>query len=252
MTGASSIEGRFSGRLGGFWLEAAFSLPAEGVTAVIGPSGSGKTSLLRCIAGLTRLPGALKVEGDVWQDDSHFLPPHRRPVGMVFQEASLLSHLTVAGNLAYARKRATGAEAIAYNEVIELLGLGPLLARATANLSGGERQRAALGRALLTQPRLLLMDEPLAGLDGASKAEITPYLARLCEALSIPVLYVSHDLGEVARLADQVLVMRGGRVIETRGNTKRAADQAALTLAALGADEIRTLALAALRAGLRP
>jgi molybdate transport system ATP-binding protein len=246
------LDGRFSGRVGAFALDVALSLPASGLTALIGPSGCGKTTLLRCIAGLTRLPGALTVGGEVWQDETRFVPPHRRAVGMVFQDASLLAHLSVQGNLDYARKRAGQGKTVAYDELIGMLGLVPLLGRGVAALSGGERQRVALARALLTQPRLLLLDEPLSSLDPASKAEIAPYLNRLHRSLAIPVLYVTHDLSEVARLADRVLVMREGRIIETRENAKRAADQAALALAALEDSEIRSLALAALEAGLKP
>jgi len=251
VSGAATVEGRFAGPLGAFSLDAGFSFPAKGLTALIGPSGSGKTTLLRCIAGLIRLPGALRVSGEVWQDAAAFLPPHRRAVGMVFQEASLLPHLTVAGNLAYGMKRAGTAQTIARDEVVEMLGLGPLLSRSTANLSGGERQRVAIGRALLSQPRLLLMDEPLAGLDAASKAEIAPYLERLHRALSIPVLYVSHDLAEVTRLADHVLVMGEGRVVEMRKG-EPGQGEADASLAHLSAEDIRSLARAALKAGLKP
>ena len=180
MTG---VAGRFCGRLGAFRLEAEFVLPARGVTALSGPSGSGKTTLMRCIAGLTRLPGRLVVEGETWQDERAFRPPHRRPVGVVFQEASLLAHLSVRGNLTYGARRAGPEDGAVLDEVVELLALSPLMARAVANLSGGERQRVALGRALLARPRLLLMDEPLSSLDADSKAEILPYLDRLHRTL---------------------------------------------------------------------
>jgi molybdate transport system ATP-binding protein len=247
MTG--EVEGRFAGRLGTFALEAEFRLEPGGLTALSGPSGSGKTSLLRCIAGLARLPGRLKVAGEVWQDERGFRPAHRRPVGVVFQEASLLAHLSVRGNLDYAARRAspatTGATGLA--EVVELLGLAALMDRSTERLSGGERQRVALGRALLSQPRLLLMDEPLSSLDADSKAEILPYLERLHRALAIPVLYVTHDAGEIARLADHVLYMRDGRIVagpEDAGEATRRA------LAGLTPAERDRLALAALKAGL--
>lgn len=238
------VEGRFAGQLGAFRLDATFTFPTEGITALGGPSGSGKTTLLRCIAGLTRLDGRLIVDGEVWQDERIFLAPHRRPVGVVFQEASLLPHLSVRGNLLYGARRSSAKAEVRLDDTIDLLGLGPLLARSTANLSGGERQRVALGRALLSQPRLLLMDEPLSSLDGASKAEILPYLERLHRSLAIPALYVSHDAGEIARLADRVLLMRNGQV--TPG--ERATD----ALAALGPAERDALARAALRAGLTP
>jgi molybdate transport system ATP-binding protein len=238
----SGVEGQFAGSLGGFRLDAEFHIEPSGITALGGPSGSGKTSLLRCIAGLTRLPGRLTVDGEVWQDERVFLPPHRRPVGVVFQEPSLLGHLSVRGNLEYGARRAKAAD---LGETIELLGLAPLLGRATGALSGGERQRVALGRALVTRPRLLLMDEPLSSLDAGAKAEILPYLERLHRTLAIPVLYISHDAGELARLADRVLLMDAGKVrlgeAVTRGE-----------LARLSPAERDGLALAALRAGLSP
>ena len=240
------VEGQFRGGLGAFSLDAEFSVPATGVTALSGPSGSGKTSLLRCIAGLTRLPGRLRVAGEVWQDDRTFLPAHRRPIGVVFQEPSLLSHLSVRGNLDYGARRSS-AKGTSFDGVVELLGLAPLLARSTTHLSGGERQRVALGRALLSQPRLLLMDEPLSSLDAASKAEILPYLDRLHRELSIPTLYISHDAGEIARLADHVLYMRDGAIIPAPAGDLDGARQA---LAAMDAAERDRLALAAILAGL--
>jgi molybdate transport system ATP-binding protein len=242
----AGVEGRFSGRFGSFELDAEFSLPPTGITALSGPSGSGKTSLLRCIAGLTRLPGRLIVDGEVWQDARTFLPTHHRPVGVVFQEPSLLHHLSVRGNLDYGARRSSSKGA-SLDEVVDLLGLAPLLARSTSHLSGGERQRVALGRALLSQPRLLLMDEPLSSLDAASKAEILPYLERLHRALSIPALYISHDAGEVARLADHVLYMRDGRIVPAPAS---ALDDARQALAGMGAVEKDRLALAAILAGL--
>jgi molybdate transport system ATP-binding protein len=242
----TGVEGRFCGSIGGFALDADFSLPPTGITALSGPSGSGKTTLLRCIAGLIRLPGGLYVDGEVWQDGRVFLPTHRRPIGVVFQEPSLLAHLSVRGNLDYGARRSS-AKGTSFDEVVDLLGLAPLLARATTHLSGGERQRVALGRALLSQPRLLLMDEPLSSLDAASKAEILPYLERLHRALSIPTLYISHDAGEIARLADQVLYMRDGRIVPAPASDLDGARQ---VLAATSGAEKDRLALAALLAGL--
>ena len=248
---APGVEGQFAGRLGAFRLDAEFALPPRGITALSGPSGSGKTTLMRCIAGLTRLPGRLTVDGETWQDGRVFRPPHRRPVGVVFQEPSLLPHLSVRGNLLYGARRAGEGRAVALDEVVELLGLSALLARTTANLSGGERQRVALGRALLAQPRLLLMDEPLSSLDTDSKADILPYLERLHRGLDIPVLYITHDAGEIARLADHVLLMRDGRIAE--GPSPGAAREVARrTLEALDPAERDRLALAALLAGLGP
>jgi len=200
----------------GFRLEAEFSAPERGVTALFGPSASGKTTILRCIAGLERARGGqLRVGPAWWQDEERglFLAPHRRPLGYVFQEASLFPHLTVRGNLDYGWRRVPAAERrVPFDQVVALLGLAHLLQRRPHGLSGGERQRVAVGRALLTSPRLLLMDEPLANLDAASKAEILPYLERLPRELALPVLYVSHDVDEVARLADHLVVLREGRV----------------------------------------
>ena len=252
-TDLPGVAGRFCGRVGAFRLEAEFVLPPRGVTALNGPSGSGKTTLMRCIAGLTRLQGRLTVGGETWQDERMFRPPHRRPVGVVFQEASLLAHLSVRGNLLYGATRAGQGDGAALDEVVELLALSPLMARAVANLSGGERQRVALGRALLARPGLLLMDEPLSSLDPDSKAEILPYLERLVRTLAIPVLYISHDAGEIARLADRVLVMRDGRIMADPGPTPAAArDAARQRLGGLGAADKERLALAALLAGLDP
>ncbi len=205
------IEAAFSGGFGGFALDIAFAAPEQGITALFGPSGCGKTTTLRCVAGLERLPGRLAFGGEIWQDTGVFLPPHKRPVGYVFQEASLFPHLSVTGNLRYGLRRAAD-RGVAFDEVVDLLGLARLLERAPARLSGGERQRVAIGRALLSQPRLLLMDEPLAALDRDSKDEILPYLERLHDVLAIPVLYVSHDLAEVERLADHLVLLEAGRV----------------------------------------
>ena len=239
------FEGTFSGALGAFRLEAAFSLQPTGITALSGPSGSGKTTLLRCIAGLTRMAGRLTVDGEAWQDETSFLPTHRRPVGVVFQEASLLAHLSVRGNLAYGAKRTSAKADVSLHDTVDLLGLGVLLDRSPANLSGGERQRVALGRALLSQPKLLLMDEPLSSLDAGAKAEILPYLERLHRALAFPALYVSHDAGEIARLADRVIYMEAGRIVAAPATPEP-------TLAGLDAAARDRLALAALRAGLSP
>ncbi|WP_158970718.1 molybdenum ABC transporter ATP-binding protein [Chachezhania sediminis] len=209
------IDARFAGRLGRFRLDAAFTAPGQGVTALFGPSGCGKTSVLRCMAGLTRLThGHLTVNGETWQDGRHFRRTHRRPLGYVFQEASLFAHLSVRANLDYGRRRSAPADGqdIGFDEVVELLGIERLFDRPVAMLSGGERQRIAIGRALLSQPRLLLMDEPLSALDRISKDEILPYLERLHARLSIPVIYVSHDLTEVERLADTLILMEAGRV----------------------------------------
>lgn len=224
-----SIDLSYTGRIGDFALEIAFAAPPRGVTAVFGASGSGKTTLLRCIAGLERLPGRLSVEGEVWQDEARFLPPHRRAVGYVFQEASLFPHLSVRANLNYGRRRALKAgkrEAIRLDDAVALLGLAGLLSQAPDRLSGGERQRVAIGRALLSQPRLLLLDEPLSSLDAAAKDEILPYLEALQRSLALPILYVSHDLAEVERLADTLVLLERGRLVATGPLVELQADPA--------------------------
>ncbi|CAN5133431.1 hypothetical protein BH11PSE2_BH11PSE2_16840 [soil metagenome] len=254
----AALDAHFQGRIGGFALDVAFITLARGITALIGPSGSGKSTLLRCIAGLTRMSGHLTVGGETWQDGAAFTPPHRRPVGMVFQDAGLLAHLSVRENLMFGARRAKVSQGIAFDDIVELLGLASLLTRSTTNLSGGERQRVALGRALLSQPRLLLMDEPLSSLDDDSKAEIAPYLERLHDRLTLPVIYVSHDLDEVYRLADHLLVMKAGRIVEARPNVRAgsadvASREAAETrLGLLDTAAVSRLALAALLAGLDP
>ncbi len=212
MTG---IQARFHLVWPGFTLDIDLELPARGVTALFGPSGCGKTTLLRCIAGLERAPqGHLRISGDVWQDDDgNWRPTHKRPLGYVFQEASLFPHLTVMGNLRYGMWRISQAQQVSLDQAIELLGIAHLLERKPAGLSGGERQRVAIARALLTSPRLLLMDEPLAALDLARKNEFMPYLERLHGELDIPVIYVTHAPDEVARLADHIVVMDAGRAI---------------------------------------
>ena len=197
-----------------FALDVALRLPASGVSVLFGPSGCGKTTVLRALAGLERAAGRVVVDGEVWQDDARgvFLPPHRRPLGYVIQEAALFPHLDVAANLAYGRRRSADRDRIALDDVVDLLGIGPLMARRPATLSGGERQRVAIARALATGPRLLLMDEPLAALDAARKAEILPYLERLHRALALPVVLVTHALDEAARLADHLVLLQAGRV----------------------------------------
>jgi molybdate transport system ATP-binding protein len=216
-----AIHAEFRGALGKFALDAGFTAPAKGVTALFGPSGCGKTTVLRCIAGLLHVNGVCEIDGEVWQDQNGaFLPTHKRPLGYVFQEASLFQHLSVRRNLLFGAPRkddGRAKEAIAFDEVVELLGVERLLDRSPRNLSGGERQRVAIGRALLSQPKLLLMDEPLSALDRATKNEILPFLERLRDRLSLPVVYITHDLAEVERLADQMVLMDKGRVIAFGG-----------------------------------
>ena len=208
------IKAHFRLAYPGFALDAALDLPGRGVTVLFGHSGSGKTTLLRAIAGLDRHPGGyLEVNGAVWQDDARrlFVPPCSREIGYVFQEASLFPHLTVQGNLDYARKRASPGH-IDMAGVLDLLGIAPLLARPSTTLSGGERQRVAIARALLSGPRLMLFDEPLASLDRRRKDEVLPYLEKIHAQLDIPMLYVSHAADEVARLADHIVMLDEGKV----------------------------------------
>ena len=200
----------------GFTLDVALSLPAHGVTALSGPSGCGKTSVLRALAGLERAAGRVAFGDTVWQDDAQglFVPTHQRAIGYVIQEAALFPHLDVQHNLAYGLKRiASNHRRIALDQVVDLLGIAHLLQRRPDALSGGERQRVAIARALATSPALLLMDEPLAALDARRKAEVLPYLDRLHEELGIPIVYVSHAIDEVARLADHLVLMDAGRVL---------------------------------------
>lgn len=205
----------------GFTLDVDLQLPGRGVTALFGHSGSGKTSFLRCVAGLERgAAGQLDVNGECWQDSAQrsFVPAHQRALGYVFQDANLFAHLCVRRNLEFGMKRvSTCQRRVAWDQAVELLGIAHLLERMPDRLSGGERQRVAMARALLTSPRLLLMDEPLAALDLKRKQEIQPYLARLHDELEIPVLYVSHSPDEVARLADHVVLLEEGRVIAQGG-----------------------------------
>jgi len=212
-----SIEARFRIRRGEFRLDVSLCVPGKGVTALFGPSGCGKTTLLRAIAGLDRYrDGFLKVGDMSWQAADRFVPPHRRALGYVFQEASLFAHLSVRGNLEYGVRRVPRAERrVAVQQAVELLGIGSLLERKPERLSGGERQRVAIARALAVSPRLLLMDEPLAALDVPRKQEILPYIESLNRELNIPVIYGSHSPDEVARLADQLVLLDAGRVRAT-------------------------------------
>ncbi len=209
-----AIEAHYVVRYDDFVLDAAFTAPSRGITAIFGPSGCGKTSLLRAIAGLERgSRGEFSIDGVVWQDATTFLAPHKRPLGYVFQEPSLFPHLSVRANLLYGYKRTpTASQRVSFDQAVELLRVAPLFGRYPSGLSGGERQRVAIARALLTSPRLLLMDEALAALDAQSKAEILPFLERLHGELEVPMLYVSHATDEVARLADHLLLLDGGKV----------------------------------------
>jgi molybdate transport system ATP-binding protein len=211
MTISAAVRHRF----GAFDLDVAFEAPL-GVTVLFGPSGSGKTTLINAVAGLLRPDaGLIAIDDWVLLDTSarRFLPSHRRRIGYIFQEGRLFPHLTVRQNLAYGQWFAPkDAPRESLSRVVEMLGVGHLLARRPGALSGGEKQRVAIGRALLSAPRLILADEPLAALDEARKAEILPYFERLRDEVSVPILYVSHAASEVARLATTVVALRNGRV----------------------------------------
>ncbi len=205
----------------GFVIDAAFNAPARGVTALFGPSGSGKTTVLRCLAGLEPgVKGQLRLANETWLDSTQGqnLPTHRRALGYVFQDARLFPHLDVQHNLVYGQRRATRHDGTQqdrnpHHPLIELLGLAHLLARYPAQLSGGEQQRVAIGRALLNQPRLLLLDEPLSALDARRKHDILPYLDRLRHELAIPIIYVSHAIDEISHLADHLVLIDNGRIL---------------------------------------
>ncbi|VVP83195.1 Vitamin B12 import ATP-binding protein BtuD [Pseudomonas fluorescens] len=211
------IQMRLKMSYSGFALDVDLQLPGRGVTALYGHSGSGKTTCLRCIAGLERADrGFIQVNDEVWQDSEQkmFVAPHKRALGYVFQEASLFPHLSVLANLEFGLKRIPKPQRrVDMAHATELLGIGHLLDRHPQHLSGGERQRIGIARALLTSPKLLLMDEPLAALDSQRKSEILPYLQRLHDELDIPVLYVSHSQDEVARLADHIVLLSNGKAL---------------------------------------
>lgn len=213
-----SVEVSVERRVGAFHLDVAFACGA-GVTALFGQSGAGKTSVISMIAGLTRPDrGRITVDGRVLFDSDGRIdvPPHDRRIGYVFQEGRLFPHLTVRQNLLFGRWfNRDHASSSTYESVVSLLGLAHLLSRRPATLSGGEKQRVAIGRALLANPRMLLMDEPLASLDAARKAEIMPTIERLRDEGRVPILYVSHALDEVARLADSLVLLDEGRVMAT-------------------------------------
>ncbi len=207
------IDLRYALGLGDFRLDVELALPMRGITGLLGASGSGKTTLLRCIAGLEQAStGRLVVDGEVWHDAATSRPVHERPLGYVFQEARLFPHLDVRRNLAYGQSR-RGAGAVDFDEVVELLGLAPLLERMPDDLSGGEAQRVAIARALLAAPRFVLMDEPLASLDRPRREEVLPFLDRLHAELEIPIVYVSHSVDEVCRLCDYLVIMRDGSAV---------------------------------------
>lgn len=200
----------------GFRLDVAFEVPASGITVLFGPSGCGKTTVLRSVAGLERPKGRVAINGECWQDDDRkvFVPTYKRRLGYVFQEASLFEHLDVEKNLTFGLKRSGNQEGLGrLKEAVELLGIGHLLVRRVSELSGGERQRVAIARALVMTPDIILMDEPLAALDWQRKQEILPWLERLRDELEVPILYVTHSIDEMARLADYVVVFKAGSIV---------------------------------------
>lgn len=211
----SALTARFDVSFPGFRLDVSLDLPGQGVSVIFGPSGCGKTTLLRCMAGLERPPsGVMRVDDEVWQDEGVFVPIHQRGLGFVFQESRLFPHLNVRSNLEYGFHRTPQRQRTIFpDRVVDILGIGHLLGRRPHHLSGGEKQRVAIGRALLTSPRLLLMDEPLAALDAARKREILPFFLRLKRELNIPIIYVSHSLGEVLQLVDTLALLEAGKVL---------------------------------------
>jgi molybdate transport system ATP-binding protein len=213
-------------------MDIAFEVSSPGVTVLFGPSGSGKSTVINAAAGLLRPDTCrIAVDGRVFADTNSgiWLPPERRRAGLVFQDSRLFPHMSVATNLRFGMRR-VGAGAIGFDDIVDLLGIASLLDRRPHTLSGGERQRVGIGRALLAQPHLLLMDEPLASLDSARKAEILPYLIRLKTALSLPVVYVTHALDEIVRLADSLVLMKAGHVVAF-GSVSDVASRADLPLA---------------------
>jgi molybdate transport system ATP-binding protein len=208
------IECKIKVQLESFMLDANFSIPDRGITVVFGPSGSGKTTLLRAIAGLEKSDkGFLKIGDSVWQKGEDFLATHKRQIGYVFQDAALFDHLDVKGNLNFVVKRAIGLKEDFIESIHNLLEIKTLLNRKTTQLSGGEKQRVAIARALLTNPKILLLDEPLSALDLKRKNEILPYLDSIHNDLEIPILYVTHSQDEMSRLADHLLLIEDGNIV---------------------------------------
>ncbi|MEJ0015528.1 MAG: molybdenum ABC transporter ATP-binding protein [Acetobacteraceae bacterium] len=227
-----SLEVLLRHRFPAVQIDLQFTVPTPGVTVLFGPSGAGKSTIISAAAGLLRPDECrIVVDGTVLADTASgvWLPPERRRMGLVFQDARLFPHMSVATNLRFGLRRAPGGP-VTFDEVVDLLGIGALLPRRPHTLSGGERQRVAIGRALLAQPHMLLMDEPLASLDAGRKSEIMPFLTRLKTALRLPVLYVTHALDEVAQLADSLVLVEGGRMIGS-GPVSEIAARADLPLA---------------------
>ncbi|NKB80915.1 MAG: molybdenum ABC transporter ATP-binding protein [Nitrospirales bacterium] len=213
----NTLAAQFDVRYPAFHFQVSLAVPLEGVTAIFGPSGCGKTTFLRCLAGLERSSrGVVRFGNTVWQDEAQglFLPISQRPIGYVFQDPRLFPHLSIRSNLEYGFKRtASGQRRLSFDHVLDVLGLHTHLDRRPHELSGGEQQRVAIGRALLTSPTLLLMDEPLSSLDGKRKREILPFIQRLDTELKIPIIYVSHSLQEVLQLATTLVMLKDGHVM---------------------------------------
>lgn len=211
------LEVQVRRKQGDFTIDAAFSIEESGVTALFGPSGGGKTSIVNMVAGLSRPDaGRIVLNGRCLFDSARDInvPPEKRRVGYIFQDARLFPHLSVRTNLTYGMRLIPKSERyVHFDQVVRLLGIAPLLNRRPAKLSGGEKQRVAIGRALLCSPALLLMDEPLASLDGARKSELLPFISQLCRNFSTPIMYVSHVLEEIQRLAHHLVLIENGRVV---------------------------------------
>jgi molybdate transport system ATP-binding protein len=211
------LEVKVRRRQGNFMINAAFVIEKSGVTALFGPSGAGKTSIVNMVAGLSRPDaGRIVLNGRCLFDSAGDInvPPEKRKVGYVFQDARLFPHLSVRSNLTYGMRLISKSERyVHFDQVVQLLGIAPLLNRRPAKLSGGEKQRVAIGRALLCSPALLLMDEPLASLDGARKSELLPFIGQMCRTFSTPIMYVSHVLEEIERLAHHLVLIENGRVV---------------------------------------
>jgi molybdate transport system ATP-binding protein len=201
------------------------TLPSDGITAIFGLSGCGKTTLLKTLSGLTRAKGVVQFNQTTWQTPDFFLPVHKRKIGMVFQDAALLPHLSVQGNLDYALKR-SGLNRTAQTRWVTLLNLLPLLNQSVLTLSGGQKQRVGLARALLSNPQILMMDEPMSALDWRTKSELIPLIKEVAAQSKLPILFITHSPEEVERLADHVLLMKNGRVerLETLQQTLQRAD----------------------------
>jgi len=211
------LEVQVRRKQGNFTIDAAFSIEDSGITALFGPSGAGKTSIVNMVAGLSRPDeGRIVMNGRCLFDSARSInvPPEKRRVGYVFQDARLFPHLSARSNLTYGmRLLAKSEHYVHFDQVVQLLGIGAILDRRPAKLSGGEKQRVAIGRALLCSPALLLMDEPLASLDGSRKSEVLPFVSQMSRDFSTPIVYVSHIMDEIEQLADHLVLVDNGSVV---------------------------------------